>query len=46
MKLMTGLQVETKICGEEEIVLNERFRKRMVRNIKRNKTLLEKLAKM
>ena len=43
---MTELQAEAERCGEEEVVLDEKFRKRMTRNIKRHKKLLEKLAEL
>ncbi len=41
---LTEPQVETGRCKEEEVVLDDKFRKRITKNIKRNKRLLEKLA--
>jgi ribosomal protein S17E len=41
---LTQPQVETDRCKEEEVVLDEKFRNRITRNVKRNKRLLAKLA--
>jgi hypothetical protein len=43
---MAELKVEAERCIEEEVVLDEKFRKRMAQSIKRNKVLLEKLAEL
>ena len=41
---LTEPQAEMGRCKEEEVVLDEKFRKRITRNVKRNKRLLAKLA--
>ena len=43
---MTELRVEAEKCVEKEVILDEKFQKRMTRNIERHKKLLKKLAEL
>jgi hypothetical protein len=46
MTITKSEEVERQRCREEDVVLNESFRKRMAKNIKRNKKILQELAKI
>ena len=43
---MAELKIEAGKCIEEEVVLDEKFRRRMSQSIKRNRVLLEKLSEL
>ena len=45
VRCMTELKARIKKC-REEVVPDEAFRKRMAKNIRRNRKILEKLAEM